>query len=413
MSNIVEEVIATPPASYEGYLYRFTNIDDGKMYVGIHKGAVDDPYNHSSTNVEFHKVFADSKSKLKYEVLAYGDYMQMQNEEHRILKKSNARTNPDYYNKSNGFPQYVEADIENCVFIDTQIDDGIFPVVREDLQLHVQMGYLQVRFQHDPDHQRKIKQKIDDARGNTDKCNPVLVWEGRGENGEDIRGDGNHTVLGAAQSKHAVDIPVIRIPYAVHCDLTDEDLRFIGNARNKNEEVIKKGIEKPDGIKYVLDMASKKVPYNAPSNSAALKYFGFTKREIRDILRDANQILITQQQHISAGRIFKNYKARPHSAELDAEVASYNRPDLGQCSMYLSSGAVRFERVLELLYANRKNCTKCIVVIHHPTVEQGKKWKKHDQPYYLNLCEFYNLDVEFVEMDMWMEDVSKKKEEAA
>ena len=57
MSNIVEEVIATPPASYEGYLYRFTNSDDGKMYVGIHKGAVDDSYNHSSTNVEFQKVF--------------------------------------------------------------------------------------------------------------------------------------------------------------------------------------------------------------------------------------------------------------------------------------------------------------------------------------------------------------------
>ena len=49
-SNIVEQVIATPPASYEGYLYKFTNLDDGKMYVGIHKGAVDDDYNHSSKN---------------------------------------------------------------------------------------------------------------------------------------------------------------------------------------------------------------------------------------------------------------------------------------------------------------------------------------------------------------------------
>ena len=241
-SNIVEQNIATPPASYEAYLYQYTNLTDGKVYVGIHKGSVDDSYNHSSTNEEFAKVFSNSKSKLKFEVLEYGDYIAMQNAEHRILKKANARTNPMYYNLSNGFPQFAEPDIENCLFINQQIDDGVFPVTKEDLQLHVSMAALQVRFQHDPDLQRTIKQKIDDARGCTDACNPVLVWEGRGENGEDLRGDGNHTVLGAGQSKHAVDIPVMRIPYAVHCELTDEELRFIGNLRNKKPTIVKKDI---------------------------------------------------------------------------------------------------------------------------------------------------------------------------
>ena len=91
-SNIVEQVIATPPASYEAYLYQYTNLSDGKAYVGIHKGSVDDPYNHSSTNKVFKKVFANSRSKLKFYVYAYGDYMEMQNAEHRILKKTNART---------------------------------------------------------------------------------------------------------------------------------------------------------------------------------------------------------------------------------------------------------------------------------------------------------------------------------
>ena len=56
MTNIVEQVIATPPASYEAYLYQYTNLVDGKAYVGIHKGSVDDTYNHSSTNEEFQKV---------------------------------------------------------------------------------------------------------------------------------------------------------------------------------------------------------------------------------------------------------------------------------------------------------------------------------------------------------------------
>ena len=410
-SNIVEQNIATPPASYEAYLYQYTNLSDGKVYVGIHKGSVDDPYNHSSTNEEFQKVFANSKSQLKFEVLAYGDYMQMQNAEHRILKKANARTNPMFYNLSNGFPQFAEPDIENCVFINQQIDDGVFPVTVEDLQLHAQMSALQVRFQHDQELQRTIKQKIDDARGNTDACNPVLVWEGRGSNGEDLRGDGNHTVLGAAQSKHAVDIPVMRIPYAIHCDLTDEELRFIGNLRNKKAEIIKKEISESDGIKYVLDMAAKKVPFNAPSNSVALKEFGFTKSQVQTILNKANQILEQEAEHRSAGRLFINWKAAPHCGILDKKVQSYNRPDIGQCSLYFSSGALRLERVLETLYAT--DCTKAVVCIHHPTVAQSKVWKTQIQPLWMNICNRFNLDVEFVEMDMWMDDISVKEEEDA
>jgi len=411
MTNIVEQVIATPPASYEAYLYQYTNLVDGKAYVGIHKGSVDDPYNHSSTNEEFQKVFATSKSQLKFEVIEYGDYVTIQNAEYNILKKVNARTNPMYYNLSNGFPQFAEPDIENCKFINQQINDNVFAVTKEGLQLHVEMSALQVRFQHDPELQRFIKQKIDDARGNTDACNPALVWEGRGANGEDLRGDGNHTVLGAGQSKHAVDIPVMRIPYAVHCELTDEELRFIGNLRNKKPDVIKKDISESDAIKYVLDMASKKVPFNAQSNVTALKEFGFTKQQSQTILNKSNQILETQAEHISAGRIFINYKANPHSSILDAKVASYNRPDLGQCSMYFSSGALRLERVLETLYAT--DCTKCIVVIHHPTVAQSKLWKTQIQPLWLNICNHFNLDVEFVEMIMWVEDISVQEKEAA
>ena len=77
-SNIVESVIAPPPSSYEGYLYSYTNLTTNQIYLGIHKGSVNDDYNHSSTNVEFAEVFADSNSRLKFEVLNYGDYLEKQ-----------------------------------------------------------------------------------------------------------------------------------------------------------------------------------------------------------------------------------------------------------------------------------------------------------------------------------------------
>tara|TARA_B100001093_G_scaffold165814_1_gene158382 strand:- start:2039 stop:3295 length:1257 start_codon:yes stop_codon:yes gene_type:complete len=409
MSNIVEQVIATPPSSYEAYLYRYTNVTPNKakkVYIGIHKGSVDDSYSHSSKNSEFQKAFSNSKSKLKFEVLEYGSYMEMQNTEHRMLKKVDARKNSLYYNKSNGFPQFAEPDIENCEFINQQINDGVFPVTIEDLSLHVDMAALQVRFQHDPELQRTIKQKIDDARGCTSLCTPVLVWVGRGKNGEDIRGDGNHTVHGASKSKHAVDIPVMRIPYAVHCELTDEELRFIGNLRNKRAEITKKEMSESDAIKYVLDMAAKGVPFNSQSNVNALKALGFTKGQIKTVLNKSDQIIATQKALTSSGRLFINYKATPHDRVLTAKVNSLSQPHLGQCSTYFSSGAFRVERALELM--TETNCKRCAIVIHHPSVSQSKKWKTQIQPKWMNILSNFGIDVEFVEMDMWMDDISKK-----
>ena len=413
-SNIVEQEIATPPQEYEAYLYRFRNLINDKSYVGIHKGSVDDSYRHSSTNKEFAKVFADSKSNLRFEVLSYGDYREMQNQEYNILRKDDARNNSAYYNLSNGFPQYVESDLEKCLALTQQIKDNIFPVVKEDLQLHLEMDYLQARFQDDPDLQRYIKEKVDDANGNTDKCNPVIVYESRGANGEDVRGDGNHTVRGAGQSKHAVDVPVMRVPYEAHCIYTDEELRVVGRLLNKREEVIKKPNNISDGMKHVLNAAANGVPYNSQSNILALKEYGFTgsvgSGEIKKILNKSKQQLDEEIQKKTTGRLFINYGANPHKGVLQAKVSSYNRPDLGQCSTFMSSAKFSIERIMETLYANTESCDSIVVVIHHPTTKSADNWKKSTQPTWLNIIEESGMkwEIEFVELDMWMSDRSDK-----
>ena len=70
------EIIINPQynQTYEAYLYRFTNLSNGKMYIGIHKGYVGDGYWHSSKNKEFRKAFSDSSILWKYEVLDFGTY---------------------------------------------------------------------------------------------------------------------------------------------------------------------------------------------------------------------------------------------------------------------------------------------------------------------------------------------------
>ena len=64
------------PNSYEGYLYKFTNLKNNKMYVGIHKGRVDDGYWNSATDTELQNELA-TDGQFKYEILEYGDYMTM------------------------------------------------------------------------------------------------------------------------------------------------------------------------------------------------------------------------------------------------------------------------------------------------------------------------------------------------
>ena len=56
----IKEVELNPdkaPEIYEGYLYRFTNLDNGCIYVGVHKGPVSDNYWHSSTDEEFKSIW--------------------------------------------------------------------------------------------------------------------------------------------------------------------------------------------------------------------------------------------------------------------------------------------------------------------------------------------------------------------
>lgn len=70
----------------------------------------------------------------------------------------------------------------------------------------------------------------------------------------------------------------------------------------------------------------------------------------------------------------------------------------------MSSKKFSIERILETLYAGDSVGNKtCIVVVHHPTVEYGKKWKQDIQPYWLKIIDKFicNVDIQFEEMPMW------------
>ena len=422
LTNIVETVIAPPPSNYEGYLYSYTNLITNQIYLGIHKGSVDDEYSHSSTNADFAEVFVDSDSKLKFEVIDYGDYTEMQQIENVTLTKVDARKNPLYYNKSNGFPVYKQTDRAKCKALSVRILAGEFDVGKEPIGTHTSMIALQVRFKHDAVLQRIIKEKVDEALGNTDKCSRVLVWEGRGENGEDLRGDGNHTVWGASSSKHCIDIPVMRVPYEVHKDFSNEELRAIGNLLNKRPDIVKKPMDPEDGVKHCLDNYEVGVPCDSTSNIDWLKEFGFsgsaTKGTINTIIKKA-QAAAKKSDMKKSGLLWKNYTAKPHHQEMLNMVDMFSRQP-NTTSVYMSSLKFSSDRILGRLFATRSTeslkamgidkVNKIVVVIHHSTPEAEENWKLNVQPAWMNIINYIfkdDFEVKFYEMETTENDLSK------
>lgn len=86
-----------------GFVYRWTNIINGKWYIGSHKGTIDDKYRHSSKIVKV----AEKKYGLENftrEILFEGDYEKDQIrsvKEAEYLRKENAANNPMSYNLTN------------------------------------------------------------------------------------------------------------------------------------------------------------------------------------------------------------------------------------------------------------------------------------------------------------------------
>ena len=91
-NNVVENNLSDmpPPDKYAGLVYRWTNLvnlgiyektgEEVPIYYDGSHGSdkeltayVGDGYWHSSQNKEFGKVFSDSSSKLRYEILEYFD----------------------------------------------------------------------------------------------------------------------------------------------------------------------------------------------------------------------------------------------------------------------------------------------------------------------------------------------------
>jgi len=410
--SIVETKITKAPKNYEGYLYRFTNLKNNMMYLGVHKGFVEDEYWQSSTDKDFTKVFSNSASELLYEILDYGTYDEMTVKEHTVLKKVDAKNNQLYYNKSNGSPRQPVADLEKCKGLLARIENGEFNAGKEPIKDLMDLERLQVRTEDIGKHQTEIKQKIEDG-GNTDKCNPVVIYEERGSEGSDVIGDGNHTLMAADKSKGAHEVPVARISKKIHKDYSDEEIRGIGNLLNRREDIVKEYTTNEDAIKWIVGRAAKGVDVYSDSNKEWLIEYGHTRQRISTILKKAEQE-VEEGKLAQLNHIFCKYDAEPHKSRMDNKVEQ-NRTGDTMC-FSISSGLFDWRKVINKLFDNTEYNKKTgtydivkpnvIIVVHHPSVAFEDDWKMNNQPAQMARINHFlkplGYNVKLVEMETTM-----------
>jgi len=360
--SISEVELGNVPDVYEGYLYRFTVLNGeykDKVYVGVHKGYVGDGYWHSSTDESFNKIFSATGTKLRFEILDYGDYTQMTVKEHKILSDNKARTNDKYINKYNGFP-----------------------ITKEDVNEVYKIKRLQVRAEDYTEHRRNIREKIDAANGTTDKCNPIVIYEGRMA-GEDVIGDGNHTLDAAYDSKHCSEVPVIRIPLEYHTKLTNQELKGVSNLLNKKPEIEKVSMTPADAVKYIVGVAETSgTPYNSDGNKVFLDKCGFPKAAITRILNKAKEEIAANKFAIS-NKLWIHYDKPENKKRLQKKIELYNTRDANTICISLSSAMFRWDTIWNTLYESAelqkeeklKRKTSLVILVHHKNTTWEDTWK--------------------------------------
>ena len=326
----------------------------------------------------------------------------MQVSESRILHSVNAKNNSLYYNESNGIKWDFDGppDVEHMQALVDKIQNKIgLSVTIEPIGDIVVLKKLQVRYEEDENHKREIKERIEDAGGDTSSCFPVVVYEARGANGEDIIGDGNHTVQAAKAAKHCTSIPVIRVPKEIHKTYTDAELKGVGNLLNKKPEIVKKPLTIDDAVKQIEETVKsgatlEQFSKDEHTHRHYLQVCGFTNKQITRIINKVKNS-IQYQQFLTANKLWINYTKDVHKQILDSTVEGFKTTDT--MAICVSSAMFKWDKLLNTLFAHTEETKKgrikkkdnMVVVVYHTSPNDEREWKMDIQPQIYNKIEFF------------------------
>ena len=305
---------------YDAYVYKYTNITNGKWYVGWHLGVFDGSYWHSSKNKEFLKIFSGSEAILTLEILSIGLRIDMKNLESKILTDQKVKKNSLSYNGAGSPTGNKETiDIDKChrfvEFLKNKIKNG--EVQEENFDTIKNLPRLQVRSKgENNEHISRIRDGMRET--GLEKQNPILIWEGvEPKTKSDMIGNGNHTIKAIDGLLNITQAKTVRSTQEEinDWDLNLDEMRYIGNLLNPREEVPKLETDEDDAIKILIGQKEKGVAISGDTDYGVrlIKGMGFKFKRPANIVKKAEKLYTAKIRAKSGQKIAQYDKNHPEN----------------------------------------------------------------------------------------------------
>ena len=367
------------PPLYEGYMYKWTNVENGKWYLGIKKDLLPEhggePYWTSSENEEFVRLRQGDEPLFKWEIIEVSnDYQYLQMKEHKILSAvPNIKTNPTTYNLSYGVPPLGKNSLPSEEYLDwfrEQIDSGIWDQAPESVKALMDMYTYQVRAKDNRFHVNEIATELNIVGNNISNMKPILIFEGVGEKfgfpeGSDVVVGKRHGLMAMAKQK-VFESLTCRVPYEILKDKSVYFLKALAGFDNKNADELKYDSDFEDGAKLLVEL---KTENGVEPNSE------IAKEQLKNVLGlkgwSIKKAIGKAQSDLKVGKKGKKWKNWTKS---ELETKARNADNETQIGIYMSSGKFDSKRIMKEFYddhnteAGQKR-TKMKLFIYHPDAD--------------------------------------------
>jgi len=376
-------------SSYDAFVYEYTNIENGKKYVGSHLGTLGDGYWHSSRNLEFIDLFSGMSPIFEYKILGVGSFDEMRNLEAKIHKDNKVVSNEMYYNlgaAAAAFQAPVRQDLIKD-FVLPKVLCGDFNQLDKwnksellDRGPDSKITALQVRYEDNP-LITEIRHLVR-LKGDGNDCSHIIMVELG--NGRYMIIDGNSTLLAVSTIDFVTKLRVAIIPkdFIDHYEINLDELRYLGQLLNPESEIIKTPTSTNDLIKTLQSFyveSNKKIKFNSDySLNYIYSILKCSPQKAGSIARKAKKDYQTNAKLKSGSKVIDYHpKRNPLNHKKVVERVKELGDDKGR--VIVVHGGTGAPKTLSLkiwdAILDNPDALRFVAVIHHDSDDVYEKWE--------------------------------------